>query len=148
MKTSKEENMKINRCINYSYNTAYRFSQILKSNINTVFQQSKTQNIFNSLQEDCFFQGRKSLYRIGYDGEYKRYGSITDASEDTGISMSGIRNVASGRGYTAGKYTFVESEKVETVDKQGNIEVNQKAINELVQLMNQGAMYAVDSEGN
>lgn len=92
------------------------------------------------------------FYGIDKDGYYKKYKLKKEAAYDLGLhsNTSNISSCLYGKTQTAGGFIFVLPEEIETTDEEGNIIIDTKRIQQLVdeRFTNKNAIYAIDKFGN
>lgn len=106
-----------------------------------------------------FCAARKPLYSIDNEGNYNKHLSLKEAGRTVGADAASIGACLSGKRCTAGGYMFVSADEIETVDKNGNVTVDEKKLNDKIfairelkakdpNEVNKRPIYSIDRDGN
>ncbi len=89
-----------------------------------------------------------SLYAVDKYGNYKKYLSQKEASDDLGITAGNINRVLHKERDFAKGYSFISANEAEKTDENGKIYVDKDIIEELRQKANKNDFYLINSDGD
>ena len=155
---------KISNCLKGANAKTLDFTFMLASDIETINEDGDIiidENVvatrLKELEEkDPYRSKKKSIYRIDKNGNYKRYNSLSEASQELGIEDSNISDCLYGKQKSSGGYTFVLASDVERIDNNGNLKIQKKKIKKIAEELKNHLsshfilkpFYAVDKDGN
>lgn len=87
------------------------------------------------------------IYTIDAKGEIKKHPSLADAARYTGADRRNIDNCLSGKRETASGYAYILADELETINKQGEICLDNSKLLEKFKQVIKNAIYIVDKDG-